>query len=86
MFARLKKKSKFHISNAYLRTSLLNYKKVTMKNKTGLLLLILLIITNTAFTQENSVNGNSQAVKGASLELPQIQVIPIKDTKNDQTI
>ena len=39
---------------------------------------------NTVFAQENSVNGNSQVVKGASLILPQIQVIPIKNSKNNR--
>jgi len=47
-----------------------------MKSKTGFLLLILLLITNTAFAQENG--------EGSSLVLPQIQVVPIKDSKNDK--
>ncbi|WP_298901744.1 serine hydrolase [uncultured Psychroserpens sp.] len=55
-----------------------------MKNITGLLLLIFLLITHTVFAQDNSVNENSQVVKGASLVLPEIQVVPIKDTKTER--
>lgn len=48
-----------------------------MKNKAGVLLIILfLAIIHKGFTQENS--------KGASLVLPQIQVVPIKDTQTDR--
>ncbi|RKN81200.1 serine hydrolase [Ulvibacterium marinum] len=53
-------------------------------NSIKLLILIFAISLQAAFAQENSVNGNSQVVKGSSLELPLIQVIPIKDTKNDR--
>ena len=49
-----------------------------------LLVLILVMSVNTAFTQENSVNGNSQMVKGTSLVLPDIQVVPIKDTHTER--
>lgn len=50
----------------------------------NLLLLACALSLNTVFAQENNVNGNSQVVKGSSLELPLIQVIPIKDTQNDR--
>lgn len=49
-----------------------------------LIVLTFAIALNTAFAQENNINGNSQVVKGATLELPKIRVIPIKDTKNDK--
>ena len=39
---------------------------------------------NTVFAQENNANGNSEIVKGSSLELPQIQVVPIRDTKTER--
>ncbi|WP_405206563.1 serine hydrolase [Aquimarina sp. LLG6339-5] len=48
-----------------------------MKNKAGVSLIILfLAIINIGFTQENS--------KGASLVVPQIQVVPIKDTQTER--
>jgi len=50
-----------------------------MKNITGLLLLILLLLTTSNFAQENV-----QTAKGTPLTLPQIQVIPIKDTKTER--
>ncbi len=46
-----------------------------MKNKTGLLLLIFLIQLNNSFSQETN---------GSPLVLPQIQVIPIQDTKTER--
>lgn len=49
-----------------------------------LLILTCALSLNTVFAQEKGVNVNSQVVKGTSLVLPQIQVIPIKDTKNDR--
>ncbi|WP_298421188.1 serine hydrolase [uncultured Kordia sp.] len=55
-----------------------------MKNKTGLLLLILLTITNSSFAQENRVQESTSNEERSSLELPKIQVTPIKDTKNDR--
>jgi len=39
---------------------------------------------NTVFAQENNANGNSEIVKGSSLELPQIQVVPIRDAKTER--
>lgn len=51
---------------------------------TKLLILTCALSLNTVFAQENSVNVNSQAVKGTSLVSPQIQVVPIKDSKNDR--
>ncbi|MEP0266291.1 serine hydrolase [Dokdonia sp.] len=51
---------------------------------TKLFILICIISFNTGYAQENSVNRNSQLVNESSLVLPQIQVIPIKDTKNDR--
>ncbi|OUS02862.1 serine hydrolase [Flavobacteriales bacterium 33_180_T64] len=55
-----------------------------MKNRIGLLLLMFVIITNNAFTQENSVKEIASNIEGSSLELPQIRVIPIKDTKTER--
>ncbi len=55
-----------------------------MKNKTGLLLLILLMITNTAFAQEKSVKEFLSDKEGSSLVVPQIQVVPIKDTNTER--
>jgi len=49
-----------------------------------LLVLSITIFANTALAQENNVNGNSQVMKGSSLVLPQIQVIPIKDTQTER--
>ena len=45
-----------------------------MKIRIRLFLLLLLIITNTVFAQENNAESTS-------LVLPQIQVVPIKDSK-----
>lgn len=53
--------------------------------KTILLLLLTCALSlNTVFAQENKVNDNNQIVDKSYLELPRIQVIPIKDTKNDR--
>ena len=52
-------------------------------NTTKLILLFAISI-QAVFAQENIVNGNSQIVKGASLELPQIRVVPIKDSKTER--
>lgn len=54
------------------------------KNITRFLLLILLIVTSNALSQENNGKENSKLEKGSSLELQQIQVIPIKDTKTEK--
>ncbi len=51
---------------------------------TKLILLTFAIALNTAFAQENKVNDNTHTVDKSYLELPQIQVIPIEDTKNDR--
>ena len=51
---------------------------------TKLLMLAFAISINTAFAQENSVKEFAKNVEGSSLELPKIQVIPIKDTKTDR--
>ncbi|RDY61551.1 serine hydrolase [Flagellimonas nanhaiensis] len=51
-----------------------------MKSITKGLLVLLLITTNNVFTQKNSVNETA----GSSLELPQIRVVPIKDTKTER--
>ena len=53
-------------------------------NTQKLLLLLFAILLQSSFAQENKVNRNSQIVKGASLELPQIQVVPIKDTQTER--
>ncbi|MEM9649271.1 MAG: serine hydrolase [Bacteroidota bacterium] len=49
-----------------------------MKSITKGLLTLLLIVTNNAFAQENG------AKESTSLVLPQIQVVPIKDTKTER--
>ncbi|WP_420573479.1 alpha/beta hydrolase-fold protein [Kordia sp.] len=48
------------------------------------LLLLITIFSNTAFAQENSVKEFMSDKEGSSLELPQIRVIPIKDTKTER--
>lgn len=48
-----------------------------------LLILTSLISLNLVFAQENSTN-DSQTVDISNLELPRIQVVPIKDTKADR--
>ncbi len=48
---------------------------------TKLLILTLIISLNTIFAQQNSVIENTQNIEGSSLVLPQIQVVPIKDSK-----
>ena len=53
-------------------------------NTLKLLILLFVISLQVTFAQGNSVNRNSHIVKGSPLELTQIQVIPIKDTKNDR--
>ena len=49
----------------------------------------LLIVTcalslNPIFAQENDIPPNARVVKNAPLELPQIQVVPIKDSKTER--
>lgn len=46
-----------------------------------LLILSITIFANTAFAQENNVKEFTSNGEGTSLVLPQIQVVPIKDTK-----
>jgi predicted alpha/beta superfamily hydrolase/CubicO group peptidase (beta-lactamase class C family) len=53
-------------------------------NTLKLLVLLFVISFQASFAQKNVVNGNSQILKGASLELPQIRVVPIKDSKTDR--
>ncbi|WP_299436619.1 serine hydrolase [uncultured Aquimarina sp.] len=48
---------------------------------TKLLILTLIISLQTVFAQQSSVIKNIQNVEGASLVLPQIQIVPIKDSK-----
>ncbi len=48
---------------------------------TKLLIWTFAISLNTVFAQENSVIENTQNIEGTSLVLPQIQVVPIKDTE-----
>jgi len=53
--------------------------------KTSKLLLLASIMTfNTVFAQENKVNDNIDTVDKSSLVLPQIQVVPIKNSKNER--
>ncbi|EDP70837.1 beta-lactamase [Flavobacteriales bacterium ALC-1] len=47
-----------------------------------LLILSITIIANTAYAQEKSVTELASNAEGSSLVLPQIQVVPIKDSKN----
>ncbi len=49
-----------------------------------LVLLIIVIGVNIAFTQENTIKENTQSLGGSALKLPHIQVIPIKDTKSER--
>ncbi|MCD2258836.1 serine hydrolase [Psychroserpens luteolus] len=55
-----------------------------MKNKIRLLLLIVLLQTANTFAQEINANKDFQAVNSSSLVVPQIQVIPIKDTQTER--
>jgi len=48
---------------------------------TKLLILTCVLSLNTVFAQENSINDGTQTVEKSYLELPRIQVIPIKETK-----
>ncbi len=48
---------------------------------TKLLIWTFALSLNTVFAQENSVIENTQNIEGTSLVLPQIQVVPIKDTE-----
>jgi predicted alpha/beta superfamily hydrolase/CubicO group peptidase (beta-lactamase class C family) len=49
-----------------------------------LLILTITIFANTAFAQENNVKEFTSNGEGTSLVLPQIQVVPIKDSKNER--
>lgn len=49
-----------------------------------ILILTSLISLNTVFAQENRVNDGQQTAEKAYLELPRIEVIPIKDTQADR--
>ncbi len=49
-----------------------------------LLLLTSIMALNTVFAQENNVKEFPSKRKGTSLVLPQIQVVPIKDTKTER--
>ncbi|WP_109098571.1 alpha/beta hydrolase [Aquimarina sp. AU58] len=51
---------------------------------TQLLILTCVLSLNIVFAQENNINDGIQTVEKSYLELPRIQVIPIKDTKNDR--
>lgn len=51
---------------------------------TKLLILIIFISLNTVFAQESIVKDNTQMAEWSYLELLRIQVIPIKDAKNDR--
>jgi len=51
---------------------------------TKLLLLITIVWFHTALGQDNQVNDKAQTKTIVNLELPKIQVIPIKDTKNNR--
>jgi len=56
-----------------------------MKNKTGVSLIILfLAIVSIGFAQENSAKEFESNGEGSSLVLPQIQVVPIKDTQTER--
>ena len=55
-----------------------------METKTGLLLVLFLVITAGNLAQENSEKANSQITKGTLFVVPQIQVIPIKDVKTER--
>ncbi len=52
-----------------------------MKNTTVRLLLMLLFVTNSAIAQDSDVSELSSKGEGSSLELPHIQVVPIKNSK-----
>ena len=52
---------------------------------TILLILISVISINTVFAQDNSSKDITSMVEGSTLELPQIQVVPIKASKTDRT-
>lgn len=48
---------------------------------TRLLILTIVLSLNTVFAQENMVNDDTQTAERPCLELPRIQVIPIKETR-----
>lgn len=49
-----------------------------------ILILMVVISVNTVLAQKNNINDDTQLVESSYLELPRIQVIPIKDAKNDR--
>lgn len=55
-----------------------------MKSITKGLLVLLLILTNNAIAQENGGKETTSTTNSTSLVLPQIQVVPIKDTKTER--
>ena len=55
-----------------------------MKFKIGILLSILLMLTNTTIAQQTGVKEYSSTAEGTSFVMPQLQVIPIKDTRTDR--
>ncbi|WP_431129267.1 serine hydrolase [Flagellimonas flava] len=55
-----------------------------MKSITKGLLALLLVLANNAFAQKNGKKETATASMSASLVLPQIQVVPIKDTKTER--
>ncbi|MCL6265962.1 serine hydrolase [Flagellimonas myxillae] len=56
-----------------------------MKSITKGLLALLLILTYNAVAQENGKKETASTTNSASLVLPQIQVVPIKDTKTERS-
>ncbi|SHG30623.1 serine hydrolase [Flagellimonas flava] len=56
-----------------------------MKSITKGLLVLLLILTNNAVAQNNGKKETASTTNSASLVLPQIQVVPIKDTKTERS-
>lgn len=59
-----------------------NQKDKRMKKAT--LILMILISLNTVFSQENEAKNDTLVTEPSHLELPHVQVIPIKDLKNDR--
>jgi len=51
---------------------------------TNLFILICVISLSVVYAQENSINDKVKTETGINLELPKIQVVPIKDTKNNR--
>ena len=51
---------------------------------TKLFILLYALSLNTVFAQESNINDKAKTETSTNLELPKIQVVPIKDTKNDR--